>query len=148
MRVGRDVFAGRFLQVRQKTHMLNDFRFTASSFSGRAESTRIQFNCGTWTGNNSSGNEFAACTGFKRIWRSRFAKSVCQRCTTYGLRYWTLRPSTCNLKYKVWLPCWRILKQNKRKARKSVDTIRNNLDGDVTKSCRMNTRFMFECVLC
>jgi len=45
-----------------------------------------------------------------------------------------LRPSTCNLKYKIWRPCWRILKQNKRKARKSVD----NLDGDVTMSYRMN----------
>jgi len=43
-----------------------------------------------------------------------------------------LRPSTCNLKYKIWRPCWRILKQNKRKARKSVDAIRNNLDGDVS----------------
>jgi len=30
-------------------------------------------------------------------------------------------------------------KQNKREARKSVDTMRNNLDGDVTKSYRMNT---------
>jgi len=26
--------------------------------------------------------------------------------------------------------------------------MRNNLDGDVTKSYRMNTQFMFECVLC
>jgi len=25
--------------------------------------------------------------------------------------------------------------------------MRNNLDGDVTKSYRMNTQFMFECVL-
>jgi len=33
-------------------------------------------------------------------------------------------------------------------ARKPVDTIRNNLDGDVTKSYRMNTQFMFECVGC
>jgi len=33
---------------------------------------------------------------------------LCQRCTT----------------------CSRILKQNKRKARKSVDTMHNNLDGD------------------
>jgi len=40
------------------------------------------------------------------------------------------------------------LKQNKRKARKSVDTMRNNLGGDVTRSYRMNTQFMFECVLC
>jgi len=38
--------------------------------------------------------------------------------------------------------------QSKRKARKSVDTMHNNLDGDVTKICRMNTQFMFECVLC
>jgi len=44
-----------------------------------------------------------------------------------------LRPSTCNLKYKIWRPCWRILKQNKRKARKSVDTLRNNQDGDVSE---------------
>ena len=28
--------------------------------------------------------------------------------------------------------CWRVLKQNKRKARKSVDTVRNNLDSDVS----------------
>jgi len=34
--------------------------------------------------------------------------------------------------YKIWRPCWRILKQNKRKARKSVDTMRNNLDDDVS----------------
>ena len=27
----------------------------------------------------------------------------------------------CKLKYKIWRPCWHILKQNKRKARKSVD---------------------------
>jgi len=26
--------------------------------------------------------------------------------------------------------------------------MRNNLDGDVTKSSRMNTQFIFECVLC
>jgi len=39
------------------------------------------------------------------------------------------------------------LEQNKRKARKSVDTVRNNLDGDVTKSYRMDAQFMFECVL-
>jgi len=26
--------------------------------------------------------------------------------------------------------------------------MRNNVDGDVTKSYRMNTQFMFECVLC
>jgi len=26
--------------------------------------------------------------------------------------------------------------------------MRNNLDSDVTKSYRMNTQFMFECVLC
>jgi len=26
--------------------------------------------------------------------------------------------------------------------------MRNNLDGNVTKSCRMNMQFMFECVLC
>jgi len=26
--------------------------------------------------------------------------------------------------------------------------MRNNLDGDVTKSYRINTQFMFECVLC
>jgi len=37
-------------------------------------------------------------------------------------------------------------KQTQRK--KSVDTMRNNLVGDVTKSYRMNTQFMFECVLC
>jgi len=49
---------------------------------------------------------------------------------------WGRPPSTCNVKYKIWRPCWRILKQNKRKARKSVDTVRNNLDGDVTKSYR------------
>jgi len=30
----------------------------------------------------------------------------------------------------------------------SVDTMRNTLDGDVTKSYRINTQFMFECVLC
>jgi len=41
-----------------------------------------------------------------------------------------------------------MLKQNKRKARKSVDTMRNKLDGDDTKSYRMNMQFMCECVLC
>jgi len=41
-----------------------------------------------------------------------------------------------------------ILKQNKRKARKSVGEMRNNLDGDVTKSYRMRTQFMFDGVLC
>ena len=77
-----------------------------------------------------------------------------QRCTTCGstaacgLRWWNLRPSTCNLKYMIWRPYWRILKQNKRKARKSVDSKRNNLDGDATKSYRMNTECMLECVLC
>jgi len=40
------------------------------------------------------------------------------------------------------------IETKKRKTRKSVDTMRNNLDGDVTKSCRMNTQFVFECVLC
>ena len=40
-----------------------------------------------------------------------------------------------------------LIEKNKRKARKSVDTMRNNLDGDVTKSYRINTLFMFECVL-
>ena len=44
----------------------------------------------------------------------------------------------CNLKHKIWRPCWRILKQNKHKARISVDRMRNNLDGDVTKSYKMN----------
>jgi len=39
------------------------------------------------------------------------------------------------------------LKQNKRKARKSVDTIRNNMNGDVTKGYEITTQFMFECVL-
>ena len=53
-----------------------------------------------------------------------------------------------HLKYKIWQPCWRIMKKNKRKARKSVDTMRNDLDGDATKSYRMNTQFMFECVSC
>ena len=43
-----------------------------------------------------------------------------------------LRSATCNLKYKIWRQCWCILKQNKRKASKSVDTMRNNLDGDVS----------------
>jgi len=33
-------------------------------------------------------------------------------------------------------------------ARKSVDTMHNNLDDDVTKSYRMNAQFMFERVLC
>jgi len=33
------------------------------------------------------------------------------------------------------------MKQNKRKARKSVDTMRNNLVGDVTKNYKMNTQF-------
>jgi len=32
--------------------------------------------------------------------------------------------------------------------RKAVDTMRNNLDGDVTESYIINTQFMFECVLC
>jgi len=41
-----------------------------------------------------------------------------------------------------------MLKQNKRKARKLVDRMCNNLDGDVTKSYRMNTQFIFECFLC
>jgi len=31
------------------------------------------------------------------------------------------------------------IEAKKRKARKSVDTMPNNLDGDVTKSYRMNT---------
>ena len=31
------------------------------------------------------------------------------------------------------------MKQNKRKAKISVDTMPNNVDGDVTKSYRMNT---------
>jgi len=45
-----------------------------------------------------------------------------------------LEPLLChmNLKYKIWRPCWRILKRNKRKARKSVDTMRNNLDDGVS----------------
>ena len=71
-------------------------------------------------------------------------KGVTQRCTTCGLQWWNLPPSTFSLKYKsswrifqiktCWCilkkqPCWRILKQNKRKARKSV---RNNLDSDLS----------------
>jgi len=73
--------------------------------------------------------------------------AINQRCTTCGrvaacgLRQQNLRPSACNLKNETWRPCWRILKQNKRKARKSVDTMRNNLDGDATKSYRKNTQF-------
>jgi len=35
-----------------------------------------------------------------------------------------------------------MLKQNKHNTRKSIDTMHNNLDGDVTNSCRMNTQFM------
>ena len=47
----------------------------------------------------------------------------------------SLRPwSTCSLKYEIWRRCWRIMKQNKSTSRKSIDTMRNNLDGDVTKS--------------
>jgi len=34
-----------------------------------------------------------------------------------------------------------MMKQNKRKAKQSVDTMHNNLDGDVTRSYRMNTQF-------
>ena len=37
-------------------------------------------------------------------------------------------------------------KQNQ--ARKLGNTMRNNLDGDVTKSYRMSTQFMFQCFLC
>jgi len=33
------------------------------------------------------------------------------------------------------------IEAKKRQARKSVDTMRNNLDGDVTNSYRMNTQF-------
>jgi len=69
--------------------------------------------------------------------------TTCGRTAVWGLRYWNLRPSTCNLKHKIWRPCWRILKQNIPKARKSVDTMRYNLDSDVTKSYRMNAQFMF-----
>jgi len=79
-----------------------------------------------------------------------FDRNPSYRSTVNNLRpsIMTFAAVQCNLKYKIWQPFWRILKQNKRKARKSVDTMRNNLDGDVTKSYRMNTQFMFECVLC
>ena len=35
---------------------------------------------------------------------------------------------TCNLKYKIWRLSWHIVTQNKRKARKSVNTMHNNLE--------------------
>ena len=77
-----------------------------------------------------------------------------QRSTTCGptaacdLGQWNLRQSTWNLKYMIWRTCWRMLKQNKRKSKKSADTMRNNLDGDSTKSCRIDMQFMFKCVVC
>jgi len=43
-----------------------------------------------------------------------------------------------------------MLKQNKNKdkARKSVDMMHNNLNGNASNNYILNTQFMFECVLC
>jgi len=49
----------------------------------------------------------------------------------------------------VYIHCWCIFIEAKQtQGRKAVDTMRNNLDGDVTESYIINTQFMFECVLC
>jgi len=53
--------------------------------------------------------------------------SVGFRATVHNLRPSIMKFAAVHMWFKIqmWRPCWRILKQNKRKARKSVDMMRN-----------------------